>query len=268
MSPSISVIIPTYSPKEYIYSCVDSLKNQSLSPDKYEVILVLNGVKEPYYDTLKSIVEECPNFNLLYTEVGNVSNARNIGLNIARGEYVTFIDDDDVVSQTYLSDLYANANSDCVSLSNMAAFEDGTNKPAYEYIADTFNKWHDKTKIHILNIRSYFSIPVSKMIHKSIIGDSRFNEKFKNGEDGLFMFEISKNVKSVKFTNDDAIYHRRIRSSSLSNAIKSDKRYIYKTGFALIGSYMQIYMTDIKNYNMLFFVSRILAVVKWMIVKS
>lgn len=268
MSVNISVIIPTYSPKEYIHSCLDSLKNQSLSSDRYEVILILNGVKDPYYDTLKTIIEESSNFKLIYTELGNVSNARNVGLTIASGEYITFIDDDDVVSQTYLSDLYKNATTDCVSLSNMAAFEDGSNKPAYEYIADTFNKWHDKTEIKMLNIRSYFSIPVSKMIHRSIIGETRFNERFKSGEDGLFMFEISKNVKSIKFTSEDAIYYRRIRSSSLSNAIKSDKRYIFKTGLSLIGSYIKIYMTDIKSYNMLFFVSRILAVVKWIVVKS
>ena len=48
----ISVIIPTYKPEKYIYDCLKSLEEQTISKDFFEVIIVLNGDKQPYYDDI------------------------------------------------------------------------------------------------------------------------------------------------------------------------------------------------------------------------
>ena len=97
----ITVIIPTYKPKDYLWECLNSLVRQTLSKNCFEVIIVLNGCAEPW----KSQVEDFINCNMqgvdvnfIYTEMGGVSNARNIALDIAKGDYITFLDDDDYLS--------------------------------------------------------------------------------------------------------------------------------------------------------------------------
>ena len=54
----ISVIIPTYKPKEYIWECLDSLKSQTFDKKEFEIILILNGCKEPYYSEIDKYIME------------------------------------------------------------------------------------------------------------------------------------------------------------------------------------------------------------------
>ena len=114
----ISVVVPTYKPKYYLWECLNSLKEQTFPVDDFEILLVLNGCCEPY----KSEIEEyllknvMSNVYLIQVDQPGVSNARNIALDYAKGSYVAFIDDDDYVSPFYLEELYAKASLDTISL--------------------------------------------------------------------------------------------------------------------------------------------------------
>ena len=50
----LTVIIPTYIPKDYLWDCLDSIEKQSLDKDKFQVIIVLNGEKEPYWSKIRT----------------------------------------------------------------------------------------------------------------------------------------------------------------------------------------------------------------------
>ena len=85
----ISVIIPTHKPQRYIEVCLRSLDAQTLDKNRYEVLIILNGEKEPYYSTIQHLLDSYElNGRLLYTDVAGVSNARNIGLDNAEGNYI------------------------------------------------------------------------------------------------------------------------------------------------------------------------------------
>ena len=95
---------------------------------QFEVLLILNGEKEPYYSKIKKYFTEnhdiTGNFHLLYSEFGNVSNARNIGIDNAKGEYITFIDDDDYVSESYLEELLTISTKTTIGFAHPCAFDD------------------------------------------------------------------------------------------------------------------------------------------------
>ena len=123
----ITVIIPTYKPKEYLWDCLNSFMNQTFSKDKFEVVLVLNGCKEPYNSDILSYINthSYVNINYIQTDVGGVSYARNIGIDKAKGTYITFVDDDDLVSECYLSELFQISSQDTIGLAYPYAFNDG-----------------------------------------------------------------------------------------------------------------------------------------------
>lgn len=77
----ISIIIPTYKPDYYIWECLDSIKEQTLDKELFEVLIILNGEKEPYYNNILNYIRknDLLNFKIVYTEKPGVSNARNIG---------------------------------------------------------------------------------------------------------------------------------------------------------------------------------------------
>ena len=262
----VSVIIPTYKPHDYIWECLDSIKNQTFAKDDFELILVLNGCKEPYYSKIKGYIEQNLvefNVNLIQTDQGGVSNARNIALDVAKGEYVTFIDDDDYISPKYLEELYLAASPDTVSLCYPYEFKDGAPEVQLPSpMTCVYDKYHTRSKLRLQShIRKYFSGPWMKLIPMSFIQDRRFDVRFKNGEDSLFMFLISDKISKLSFTSKDATYYRRYRAGSAVTSYRS-KWSIVKNSINMIKVYCQIMIKSPLSYNFRFFMSRILGAFK------
>lgn len=257
----VSVIVPTYKPQEYIWECLNSIKNQTFAREDFELILVLNGCNEPYYSKIKDFIIQHfngYNINFIQTDIGGVSNARNIALDIAKGEYVAFIDDDDYISPQYLEELYQQASPSTVSLCYPYAFNDGKPEIQLEYgLTKVYNKFHKRT-FNTINskVRKYFSGPCMKLLHRDIIGNRRFDIRFKNGEDSLYMFLISDNIYQLSFTSQTAIYYRRYRNNSAVMKRRSKKERILNN-YKCIIEYTRIFMNG--GYSLYFYISRIVA---------
>lgn len=261
----ISVIVPTYKPQAYLWECLDSIYNQTLQKSDYELVIVLNGCKEPYNTQILDWLSKHKDLNeqFFQTDLGGVSNARNIALDNANGEYVTFIDDDDLISTAYLKELYEKAAPDTVSLCYPYAFNDGKIERQLPYgITDAYNYCidHKCNKLSSM-VRKYFSGPCMKLIPISFIQDRRFDVRFKNGEDSLFMFLISDKTKKFAFTSKDAVYYRRYRDNSAYTRSKT-KREIIANKTSLIKAYISIYLRKPQKYSLLFFITRLLGTLR------
>ena len=119
----VSIIIPSYCPKDYLKECLFSVMNQTLEKEKFEVIIVLNGPKEPFHSEITGLISSYPTIRLLYEEKSGVSNARNKGIENSKGNFICFIDDDDMISPTYLESLLEISSREIVGVSNVYSFE-------------------------------------------------------------------------------------------------------------------------------------------------
>lgn len=215
---NISIIIPTYKPGSYLKDCLESINNQTMDKKCFEVIIVLNGVIKPYIEYIYSLTKMY-DFNsvVIPTETPGVSNARNIGLIRAQGEYVCFIDDDDKISPSYLENLYYKATPNNIVASNVKAFYNNSNKTENDYIASAYKKLINKNSpLSVFKGRKFMSSSCCKIISRRIIQDVRFDTNLKIGEDSVFMAKISKKVKSIVLSDSSAIYYRRLRAGSAS----------------------------------------------------
>jgi len=252
MSKKISVIVPTYKPQKYLWECLDSLCSQSMAGGDFEVIVVLNGPKKYYEYSICKYIHENPQICIryFYSETPGVSNARNLGLDHADGEYVAFIDDDDYISESYLLELYEKSNRDTIGLVYPYAFNDGNPETQLKYsITDEYERCVAKGKQSHLRPKKFFSGPCMKLIHRDIIGERRFDVRFKNGEDSLFMFLISDRMKYVDFTSRDAIYYRRFRENSATTSIKPVSEMLSNC-WQRFKVNTKLYFSDVKNYNL------------------
>lgn len=261
----ISVIVPTYKPQAYLWECLDSIYNQTFPKSDYELVLVLNGCNEPYNTHILDWLSKHKDLNVQFFQIdtGGVSNARNIALDNARGEYVTFIDDDDLISTTYLKELYEKATPDTVSLCYPYAFNDGDIEKQLPYGITKAYDYICKHKCKNLSsmARKFFSGPCMKLIPMSFIHDRRYDVRFKNGEDSLFMFLISDKIDKVSFTSKDAIYYRRFRENSACTRSKT-KREIIANKMNMIKAYISIYLRKPQKYSLLFFITRLLGTLR------
>lgn len=261
----ISVIVPTYKPQTYLWECLDSIYNQTFPKKDYELLLVLNGCNEPYHTQIKEWLSKHSDLRVQFFQIdeGGVSNARNIALDNIKGKYVTFIDDDDFISSSYLEELYEKAAPNTVSLCYPYAFNDGHIEKQLPYsITNTYNYCIEHKCNKLANrSRKFFSGPCMKLIPMNFIQERRYDVRFKNGEDSLFMFLISDKIDKVSFTSKNAIYYRRVRINSAATINRSFKE-VFVNSIRLIIEYTKNYMSQLGAYNLYFYVTRILGSVK------
>lgn len=260
----ISVIIPTYKPQNYLWQCLDSLDAQTMDKSLWEVIIVLNGCSEPWKTEIKKYIGLHHWFNarLLQTDEAGVSNARNIGLDNAKGEYITFIDDDDYVSPSYLDELAVIATPDTIAASNTIAFSDQNAHIPYA-IEKEYLHYATKDNVPFYSAKKYFRGPCMKLIHRSIIAGRRYNPQFAVSEDSLYMFAISDKMRYVAFTNPQAVYYRRIRPDSASRQLSWLQR--IRNGMHLVLQYSKIYRSG-KGYKFSFYFTRLLGTLHGMMI--
>lgn len=254
----ITVIIPSYKPQDYIIECLDSLAAQTFPAEKYEVIIILNGCNEPYYGRIRDYLADKTTLNsrLVQTDVPGVSNARNMALDMSKGEYITFIDDDDHVSPQYLEELYAKSASDTVTLCRPSAFIDGDPSPVAYRPAEIYRSLAQKGRQSLISARKLLHITCMKLIPRDMIGSRRFDPSFSAGEDTLMMFLISDKIKHIDFASEKAVYYRRIRKdSALSRYQDSAVSERIRNRFSLIGRYTRILMSG--RYSFFFYLTRV-----------
>ena len=89
----ISIIVPIYNAEKYIFDCVKSIEKQNISD--YEIILIDDGSKDGSAKICKQLAKENNRIQYIYQKNVGVSSARNKGIEVAKGEYIVFVDSDD-----------------------------------------------------------------------------------------------------------------------------------------------------------------------------
>ena len=99
----LSIIIPVYNTEEYLRPCLDSILSQSFAD--YEVLLIDDGSSDESGRICDEYAQKDSRILVFHKENGGVSSARNRGIDNARGEYIVFVDSDDLVTDGYLKHL-------------------------------------------------------------------------------------------------------------------------------------------------------------------
>ncbi len=216
----ISVIIPTYRPKDYLWQCLRSVANQTIDKSQMEVIIVLNGCAEPWQTEIQTFIDkEMKDIQVRFfqTDTSGVSNARNIAIEAARGEYITFVDDDDWLSAVALAEMSKLVSPNAIVCCDVQCVHPTTKALSTDYLHDSYIRNKD-THASLWSARSYFSTSCCKLLPKEVISTTRFDCRFAEGEDSLFMAQLAHRVKDIHFASDSAIYYRRLSFCSASRS--------------------------------------------------
>lgn len=200
----LSVIIPVYKAESTIRRCLDSLLNQPHSD--VEIIVINDGSPDSSGAICKEYAEKFSEIRYVEKENGGVSTARNMGLDIARGEYVVFVDSDDWVYDNFFSTIEKSLNEDDWDLFQYSQnYTDGkTEKPRIQ--TDFKSKDHGEIFTQIINhmCHKHINKPIDKVYKRSIIEENhiRFHPDLCVGEDRTFNIVFSLNVKKWCIVSD------------------------------------------------------------------
>lgn len=190
----VSIIIPIYKSEKYLRRCLDSILCQTYK--EYEIILIIDGSPDNSIDICKEYSAKYQNIRYYEKENGGVSSARNMGLKYAKGEYITFIDSDDFVSDNYLSHLCTTEAdlSICGFIDMPIRKENTISQSDILYTKDKIGTLLSK-KINSMHFKSVWG----KLFKTDII--KKFNLSFDAniyfGEDSTFMLQYLQHCNSI-----------------------------------------------------------------------
>ena len=123
-SEKISIIVPVYNAENYLRRCIDSILEQTYT--NFELLLINDGSTDGSAKILEEVKESDSRIRVVHKKNEGVSATRNLGLKLATGDYITFIDSDDFVDKLYLEVLYKSLteNDADIASGNFASFNE------------------------------------------------------------------------------------------------------------------------------------------------
>lgn len=216
----ISVIIPVYNVQEYLIKCIESVINQTY--ENLEIIIVDDGSTDKSTEICNKVKKNDSRIRVIHKENGGLSDARNVGIDNANGEYISFIDSDDYVDNNYIELLY-NAikqyDADMSIASHRVIYEKNI-------IDRSTGKEFCAEPIEILKMLLYDNgIDTSawgKLYKKSLFNEIRF-PKGRFFEDSATTYMLIDKSKKIGVCSKP-IYNYVIRNNSISNETFSEKK--------------------------------------------
>lgn len=227
LSPRISIIIPVYNCEKYLHRCLDSILVQTFRD--WECILIDDGSTDLSGKILDDYTEKDQRFIVFHKVNGGVSSARNIGLDVSTGEYVTFMDADDLwTSPLCLEESIAKAiktNVDIVRFDYKAIDEKDNvlfSSELIKYREPFSNQIIPNDLFFSQIVRGEFFCPLL-LIRKTVIGDIRFNVGQVFLEDMDFIARLMFKVNSCYYIPKDYYAYRKSSNSAYRGGLKNIK---------------------------------------------
>ncbi len=240
MSPKITIIMPVHNSGRYIKECIDSIIAQDYG--NFELCIIDDNSSDESVEICKEYQLKDSRIKILASNREGVSAARNTGIMHSSGEWITFVDSDDIITSNYCSSLlnYVDDSTDLV-IGRTISFKDDIAKQYDDgfraNIVNAFSTHSQKKKLlkSIFNDNykdikyPHISTCSAKLFRKNKI-QNKYDESIKVYEDAIFNIQYIFDSKKVKLVNEK-IYYYRLNNSSTTRASdeKIIERYINAT---------------------------------------
>ena len=212
-SELISVIVPVYNVEQYLKRCLDSLLKQSY--ENFEILLVNDGSTDSSSLICEDYAKRDERIRVLHQMNAGPSAARNTGITFATGKYITFIDSDDFVEETYLEHLYRALvdNDSDISICNFNSFNEerqsflfSITKEKYFSKNYTVAEWMNLESSPNNNLFLTFTFSPTKLFKAELFDGIRFPIG-RLREDDATIYRLYLKAKQVTFINEGSYYY-------------------------------------------------------------
>jgi len=209
--PEISIIVPCYNVENYVEKCLTSLINQTFKD--IEIILINDGSTDNTSAILKDFAQKDSRIKIVNQENSGLSKTRNVGIDLAQGRFVAFVDSDDWVDETFFEKLYnsiVKADAD-IACATIIRYREKSQKYRVHYTEErVYTALADKIKACSIPKCCYVW---NKLYKTELVKTHKFTEKV-YFEDVLWTPEVLK-CSGKLVTVPDTNYYYRVNSKSI-----------------------------------------------------
>lgn len=223
----ISIIIPCYNSEKYLAACMDSVLAQTF--EDFEAILIDDGSKDNTLQIAQSYAQKDKRVRVYAKENGGVSAARNLGLDHARGEWITFVDSDDLLPIDALDSLLSGADAavDMVVCAHETFDETGKREvliPESRWMDKTGEKMRRAAALRLIEGDCVLNIMCNKLHRRALIEREgiRLTPEVKIAEDALFNLEAVLCGREIAYVNRVAYRYRTHSASAMHTQMLSE----------------------------------------------
>lgn len=210
-NPLVSVIVPVYNVEKYLCLCINSILSQTYS--NIEIILVNDGSTDNCGKICDDYATRDSRVIAIHKTNGGLSEARNTGLEICRGDYIAFIDSDDLVHSQFIEVLYRDMNDSDLIISSFVEFQNediidlATTKDDTISNKNIYNQDEFVNEIAFRN-QTRFITACTKLYEKKIFKTLRFPPKI-NHEDDYIQLDVILNCRKIVVTDHKLYFYRK-----------------------------------------------------------
>ena len=219
--PKISVIVPVYNVEQYIHKCVDSILNQTFAD--FELILVDDGSPDNCDKFCDEYASKDNRVKVIHKKNGGVSEARNVGLDVAIGEYISFVDPDDWIDKDMYEQTLAYMADNDLDIVCFDVEEVRTNKSFVRYKYDSNNSYTSHEAIYEILIDGIDNSPCNKIYKKYTWEGVRFpvGRRF---EDVATIYKTFHNANKIGYMRKAYYHYFRREGSAIALSFDAQRR--------------------------------------------
>lgn len=195
VTPLISIIVPVYNSEKTLDRCINSILEQTFHD--WELLLINDGSTDNSKCICDIYAAKDKRIKVFHKVNGGVGSARNIGIDKARGIWITFVDSDDEICDGVFN-LLSSYNEDLVIFDYFIKEHDGKLFVSPKIVQYNLNEMLKKYIDY-----EVFRTPWGKFFKRYIVSDLRFDLNLKIGEDTLFVLQYLRRCSSIKYINKD-----------------------------------------------------------------
>lgn len=209
--PLISVIVPIYNVATYLPACIESVQNQTYT--NLEIILVNDGSTDTSWKICERMTRGDGRVKRISQKNKGVSAARNMGLKHANGDYVLFVDSDDIVSKYIVEELVKlvkETNAD-IAVSAFQGFTSVAQTDSLDVksgVSETKILGNAQAIDDMLYEKDLYGAPFAKLFRKQVISGLRFDTNIAYAEDLKYCVEAMSRAKTLAITSKKMYYYR------------------------------------------------------------
>lgn len=224
----ISIVVPIYNVENYLGMCLDSIHHQTY--ENFECLLIDDGSPDKSAEICKEYVAKDSRFRYFKKENGGVSSARNFGIDSANGDFVAFVDGDDIVNEHQLEILYDKLKEYGADIA-IGSYHQYSEKDGCFYIHFTDEDYveqlygRDELIMKIPELEKIdlsFVSPWGKLFKKKLFNHVRFPEN-KLAEDAFIMYKLFLQCKKIIFIKKSLYIYRKYDTSQTGCKMSEEK---------------------------------------------